>query len=407
MQDSPIKMNQRSLGRDTKKARSVGSGHTVERGEASGSQLFPEKSMETVMEANKSSDLNSLVQITEGSVETRSKQTSFEDVCTGDDIELEVLIKRAFRLSLTDGLEFARLTVAETQYTNKGKEPIRPVITETSSFFASTCRNDEEDPSSSNINKRPLQPAPKRNSISSTRFVAIRRLSTQSTKLDQSTAKTVVRYESREVDKSTELFESDNKRVPMDDSWKSNASGSNNSDSECDISEDEDQELRHQLDCILKNSPASAITVRPYISSMTGQDVLLFNHGVVIPRKDVSKLIYGIAIPGKIFRQKKSRYSSTFAFLVALSKANLDILGIGTANTDLIRTLILVDAEEVYRKGKYGDYTWISIAKERKSRYDPDTRPWFSMFYPSQWRRHGLVLPEGQNVSFKCLSGLF
>lgn len=405
-QDKSMKMDQKSLITEMRKARSVASSHSVERGESSGTNASPHESSEAVKEANTASDMNCLVESTQRSVQTHQQDTSYGDLGTGDDIELEVLIKRAFRLSLTDGSEFTRLTVAETQYTNKGKEPIRPTITETSSFVASISQNGEENAQSNN-NKRPLRSALKKKSISSTRLTA-KRPSTRSTESDQSTAKTMVQFESLEVDKPVGLHKSEKESFETDGSWKPNNNLSDSDDSQNDTSDDEDQEhedrkLREQLDLILKNSPASAITVRPYTSHMTGQDVYLFNHGIVLSRKDASKLVYGVAIPGKIFRQKKNRYSSTFAFLVALSKANLDILDIGTANSDLIKTLILDDAEEAYRKSRYGDYTWVGITKERKRRYDPDTRSWLSMFYPSQWRRHGLVLSESQNVSFESL----
>lgn len=402
-QDQSVKMNQMSLGRETNKARSIASSHTVERGESSGTHGSTHESTEAVKEANAASDVNRLVQSTQRSIQTRQQETSYGDLGTGDDIELEILIKRAFRLSSTDGSDFTRLTVAETQYTNKGKEPVRSAITGTNSF-ASISQNGDENTQSNN-NKRPLRSALKKKSMSSTRLSAKRQPSTLSTELTQSTAKMMVQFESREVDKPVGLRRAENESIETDDSWTSNHNHLDGDDSQNDTSDDEDQEyedrkLQEQFDLIVKNSPASAITVRPYTSPMTGQDVFLFNHGIVIPRNGASKLVYGVAIPGKIFRQKKNRYSSTFAFLVALSKANLDILDIGTVNTDLIRTLILDDAEEAYRKSRYGDYTWIGITKERKRRYDPDTRSWLSMFYPSQWRRHGLVLSEGQNVSF-------
>lgn len=406
-QDQSMKMDQKSLRSETKTAKSVVSSHSVERGESSGTHGSTHKATEAVKEANATSDVNRPIQSTQRSVQTHRQETSYGDLGTGDDIELEVLIKRAFRLSLTDGSEFTKLTVAETQYTNKGKEPIRPTVTETSSFVASISQNGDENAQSTN-NKRPLRSALKKKSISSTRLSAKRQSSTLSTESNQSTAKTVVHFESREVDKPVGLHRSENESIETGGSWRSNHKHSDGDDSQNDTSDDEDQEyedrkLQEQLDLIVKNRPASAITVRLYTSPMTGQDVFLFNHGIVIPRKDARKLVYGVAIPGKIFRQKKNRYSSTFAFLVALSKANLDVLDIGTANTDLIRTLILDDAEEAYRKSRYGDYTWIGITKERKRRYDPDTRSWWSMFYPSQWRRHGLVLSEGQNVSFERL----
>lgn len=401
------KMDRKSLGIETKKAKSVVSSHTVERGESSGTHASPHKATEATNEADAASEVNHLVESTKRSLQKHQQGSYCGKLDTGDDIELEVLIKRAFRLSLTDGSEFTRLTVAETQYTNKGKEPIRPTVTETSSFVTGICQNGEENTPDNNNNKRPLRSALKKKSISSTRLSAKRQLSTRSTESNKSTAKTTVQFESRQVDKTIGLHRSENKGIEKDGSWKPNRNGSDDDNSEDDMSDDEDQELRRHLDLIVKNNPASAITVRPYTNPMTGQDVFLFNHGIVIPMKKINKLVYGIAIPGKIFRQKKNRYSSTFAFLVALAKANLDILDIGTANTELIRTLILDDAEEAYRKSKYGDYTWVGMIKERKRRYDPDTRSWLSMFYPSQWRRHGLVLSEGQNVSFQRLFNCF
>ncbi|KAF3397531.1 hypothetical protein DPV78_008300 [Talaromyces pinophilus] len=399
-QDQSMKMDQMSLERETNKAKSIASSHSVERGESSGTHGSTHESTEANKEANAASDVNRLVQSTQRSDQTRQQETSYGDLGTGDDIELEVLIKRAFRLSLTDGSEFTRLTVAETQYTNKGKEPVRPAITGTSSF-ASVSQNADENAQSNN-SKRPLRSALKKKSMSSTRLSAKGHPSTLSSESNQSTAKTMVQFESREVDKPVGLHRYENESIETDGSWKSSHNHSDGDDSQNDTSDDEDQEyqdrkLQERFDLIVKNSPASVITVRPYTSPMTGQDVFLFNHGIVIPRKGASKLVCGVAIPGKIFRQKKNRYSSTFAFLVALSKPNLDILDIGTANIDLIRTLILDDAEEAYRKSRYGDYTWVGITKERKRRYDPDTRSWLSMFYPSQWRRHGLVLSEGQN----------
>jgi hypothetical protein len=417
-QDQLTQMDRKSPEGESKKARSVTSCHGVDIGESSGTHASTSKSTESASEATVAGKVDRTVEDSHSSGQPHQHETSYGDLGTGDDIELEVLIKRAFRLSVTDGLEeLTRLTVAETQYTNKGKEPIRPTVTETSSFVASISQSGEESVQSNynSSSKQPLRSALKKKSISSTRLAAKRRPSTRSMESDQSTTRTMVQFESRDVDEPIGLQKSENKRTETDDLMKPNRDKSENNDSEDDTSggeddEYDDQELREQLDIMFKNNPASAITVRPYTSPLTGQDVFLFNHGIVIPRKDTSKLVYGVAIPGKIFRQKKNRYSSTFAFLVALSKANLDILDIGTANIDLIRTLILDDAEEAYKKSKYGDYTWVGISKARKRRYDPDTRSWLSMFYPSQWRRHGLVLSEGQNVStevFMILVRLF
>ncbi|QGA21020.1 hypothetical protein EYB26_008730 [Talaromyces marneffei] len=398
-QDQSTNMDMKPVARETKKARSVTSSHTVERGESSGTHASIVKSTEAAGKVNS----NRKVDVGQRSDQTHRQEGFYGDLGTGDDIELEIMIKRAFRLSVTDGLqEFTRFTVAETQYMNKGKEPIRPTVTETSSFAACISRNKEGNVQSNNNNRRPLRSALKKDSISLTRLTAKRQSSTQSTESDQSAAKTVVQFHSHEGNSQARLHKSENKRTEIDGSWKSNHNQSDDGNSQDTTSDEENQdynngELREQLDIIVKRNPSSAITVRPYTNTMTGQEVFLFNHGIVIPRKDTSKLIYGVAIPGKIFRQKKNRYSSTFTFLVALSKANLDILDIGTAKSDLIRTLILDDAEEAYRKSKYGDYTWVGITKERKHRYDPDTRSWLSLFYPSQWPRHGLVLSEGQN----------
>lgn len=394
------KMDQKPLGRETKKARSVASGHSFERGEYSGTHQSSQMSTETAKEANAVGGVDYLVESARRSLQTQQQGSSDGKVGTGDQIELEVLIKRAFRLSLTDGSEFTRLTVAETQYIDKGKEPIRPAVTETSSVVTTISQNSKNTAWSYINKKTPLRSALKKKLISSTRLSTKRQSPTRSRESDQLTAKTTIQFESCEAG-PIGLQKSDNKSIETDDGWKEDCNGSDEHDSEDDISDEEDQELQHRLDLILRNSPASAITVKPYTSLMTGDDVFLFSHGIIIPRKDVNKLAYGVAIPGKIFRQKKNRYPSTFAFLVALAKANLDILDIGTANTDLIRTLILDDAEEAYRKSRYGDYTWVGTTKERKHRYDPDTRFWWSIFYPSQWRRHGLVLPEGQNVSLE------
>lgn len=400
-QEPSTQMDQKLLGRETKKARSVASTHSVERGESSGTHTSSQKSTETAMEANAAGGVNCLVESAQRWVPTQRQGSPDGNEGTGDDIELEVLIKRAFRLSLTDGSEFTRLTVAESLYTNKGKEPIRPAVTETNFLDTSISQHGEESALSKTNKKRPLRSALKKKSISSTRISAKRQSSICSTESDQFTAKTKVQFESREVGKPIGLHKSYSKSIESDDEWKQDRNGSDEQDSEDNISDEGDQELQQRLDLILKNSPASAITVKPYTSPMTGQDVFLFNHGIVIPSKDVNKLVYGVAIPGKIFRQKKNRYPSTFAFLVALAKANLDILDIGTANDDFIHALILDDAEEAYGKSRYGDYAWAGITKERKSRYDPDTRFRWSIFFPSQWRRHGLVLLEDQNVSLK------
>jgi hypothetical protein len=410
-QDQSTKMDAKpTAAKEIKKTRSVTSSHSVERGESSGTHASTHKSAEAVVEANGPGNPDHKVETLQRPGQTHQQGTPYGDLGTGDDIELEVLIKRAFRLSVTDvdGLEeFTRLTLAETQYTNKGKEPIRPTVTETSSFVANISQNGVED-AQSNSNKRPLRSALKKESISSSRLTTTRRSSARSVELE-STSKTMVQFESREIDGKFGLHKSENMRIKVDDikrpNNESNDDESGDEPSDEDYQQSDNEELQEQLDAILKNNPASAITVRPYTSPMTGQDVFLFNHGIVIPRKDTSKLVYGVAIPGKIFRQKKNRSSSTFASLVALSKANLDILDIGTANTDLIRTMILDDTEEAYRKSKYGDYTWAGISKERKRRYDPDTRSWMSILYPSQWRRHGLILSEGQSVSIQSLSG--
>ncbi|OKL60674.1 hypothetical protein UA08_03956 [Talaromyces atroroseus] len=120
-----------------------------------------------------------------------------------------------------------------------------------------------------------------------------------------------------------------------------------NDNNDCNL---DDVELNGLLQTVLNANPGSAISVKSYTSPATGQDVFLFNHGI------------------------------------------------RTRNIELVRTLILEDAEEAYRIEKYGYNTWLGIVKERKNRYDPETRQWKSILYPSQWRRHGLVLPEGQDI---------
>jgi hypothetical protein len=131
---------------------------------------------------------------------------------------------------------------------------------------------------------------------------------------------------------------------------------------------------------------------------ITGKRNELFNQRVEIPHQGVGKLIYGVAIPGKILGRKESPYLSTSTLLIATAKAKLDVLGIRTTRYEKIRTLILEDAEEVYREARYGNLTWLGIVQERKQRYDPETREWKFFLRPSQWRQHGRVLPEGQDV---------
>lgn len=399
-QDQTTKMDERALKREIKKAWSVTSSHSFEKGESSGTHSSTPKSTEVVKETNSVGDGNQNVVAPPRSSQVTQENFLHGDLGTDEDVELEMLIKRAFRLPLTDGLELTRLTVAETQYTNKGKEPVRPSVADTSSFDLGAAQNDKETLQNNNDSiKLPLRSALKKKSVSSTRLAAQRSSSTRSQESDQSTAKMMVQFESHKVENGLHTSEG---AIEPDGTWDINQNHSDDNNSQTYTSDDDDQERddedwKEMLENFRKNAPASAITVRPYTSPLTGEDVFLFNHGIVIPRKDTSKLVYGVAIPGKILRQKEKRWSSTFEFLVTLSKANLDTLEIETANADMIRMLILDDAEESYRKSRYGDYTWIGILKERKRRFDPDTQSRLSIFYPSQWRRHGLVLSEGQN----------
>ncbi|EED13616.1 hypothetical protein TSTA_098730 [Talaromyces stipitatus ATCC 10500] len=402
-QEKTPKMDMTALEREPKKTKSVSSSRSFERGESSGTHTSTHKSTEAPSEVIAAGDMDRKAENHMRSSQSNPHEASCPDLGPGDAFELDVLIKRAFRLSVTDAdgsEEFTRLKVAETLYTNKGKEPIRPTAAENPSISAKV---DQSVGGNFQTIKRkhPLRSALKK-SKPSIGIISERQPSLSSAQSDHSESRTMVQFQSHEAHEQVGANQHNMEKIQTDETGKSDYDGRDDEDSEDSRFEEEDQqhedkELLDQLDALLKSGPKSAITVRPYTNLTTGRDVFLFNHGIVIPQRITGKLAYGVAIPGKIFRQKKNRYSSTFAYLIALSKANLDVLDIGIGDIDLIRSLILDDAEEAYRKTVYGENTWIGIMKERKRRYDPDTRSWMSIFYPSQWRRHGLVLLEGQN----------
>jgi hypothetical protein len=385
--------------RSHQKARSVSS-HSFEMGESSRNPSISHRLTESA-DGETTSGSGSLKEADNSNpnringASSSSQITVYGNLGTEGDVELDVLMRGSAR-------EIDELSEGKTSGLGKGKQPIRPTVIDISLLGGKIDPNRLDDKG-----KQPLRSALKRpfspyiipsNRHGDTWLMGLNRPSSH-------TSRTTVQFESGQFDQFDTEQDRTGKNKRIGDRKKEiieSEGDESEEDQEYDDNDDgdlDDMELNGLLKAVLNANPGSAISVKPYTSSMTGQDVFLFNHGIVIARNDPRKLLYGVAIPGKIFRRKKSRYPSTSALLMDLAKINLDILDIGTANPELIRKLILEDAEEAYREAKYGHTTWLGIIEERKSRRDPETRQWKSIFYPTQWRRHGLVLPEGQAVS--------